>query len=117
VEKVFTNLKTRIGIRRIRSGQQSVVDSRLFIAFISLILVSELEKRMTDASFDSALMRKYNLELLLKEFGSIDQYHYASKARHVTPITKKQKKLYDQLAISPPARTMTDTEQAACDFN
>lgn len=117
VEKAFVNLKTRIGIRRIRSGQQTVVDSRLFIAFISLILVSELEKRMTDASLDSALMRKYTLELLLKEFGSIDQYHYASKARHVTPITKKQKKLYDQLSINPPARTMTDAEQAACDFD
>ena len=116
IEKAFMNLKTRIGLRRIRSGQQTVVDSRLFIAFISLILVSELEKRVDDASKTSALMRKYNPELLLKEFASIDQYHYASKARHVTPITKKQKDLYDQLGIAPPARNMTEAEQSVCEI-
>ncbi|MBN2860932.1 MAG: transposase [Sphaerochaetaceae bacterium] len=117
VEKAFMNLKTRIGLRRIRSGQQSVVDSRLFIAFISLILVSELERRMSDTSESSALMRKYNPELLMKEFASIDQYHYSSKARHVTPVTKKQQELYALLGVDSPARVMTEAEQARCEIS
>lgn len=117
VEKAFMNLKTRIGLRRIRSGQQSVVDSRLFVAFISLILVSELEKRINEASQTSALMRKYNPELLMKEFASIDQYHYCSKARHVTPVTKKQQDLYALLGVESPARVMTDAEQERCEIS
>jgi hypothetical protein len=117
VEKAFMNLKTRIGLRRIRNGQQTVVDSRLFIAFISLILVSELERRIGEASGSSALMRRYNPELLMKEFASIDQYHYSSKARHVTPVTKKQQDLYALLGVDSPARVMTDAEQSRCEIS
>jgi len=117
VEKAFMNLKTRIGLRRIRSGQQTVVDSRLFIAFISLIFVSELERRIGEASHTSALMRKYTPELLLKEFASIDQYHYSSRARHVTPVTKKQSDLYALLGVDSPARVMTEAEQAQCEIS
>ncbi|MCF7942620.1 MAG: transposase [Spirochaetia bacterium] len=117
VEKAFMNLKDRIGLRRLRSGQQTVVDSRIFIAFISLILISELERRMQDAARTSNLVKRYTMESLCKEFSSIDQYHHGGKARHITPITKKQKDLYELLEIKPPARTMTDEEQKACDFS
>jgi hypothetical protein len=94
-----------------------VVDSRIFIAFISLILISELEKRMTDAAETSNIIRQYTLESLCKEFNGIDQYHYGGKARHITPITKKQKVLYELLRIKPPARTMTDEEVKSCDIS
>jgi transposase len=117
VEKAFMNLKNRIGLRRLRSGLQTVVDSRIFIAFISLILISELEKRMTDAAETSNIIRQYTLESLCKEFNGIDQYHYGGKARHITPITKKQKVLYELLRIKPPARTMTDEEVKSCDIS
>jgi hypothetical protein len=53
----------------------------------------------------------------MKEFASIDQYHYSSKARHVTPVTKKQQDLYALLGVDSPARVMTDAEQSRCEIS
>ena len=114
VEKAFMNLKNRIGLRRLRSGQQTVVDSRIFLAFVSLIIISELERRLKEAHDPDKILRPYNMELLLKELSSIDQYHHSRKARHVTPITSKQRKIYELLKITPPVRTMTKAEQKTC---
>jgi len=38
VEKFFENLKERIGLKRFLTGKQTVVDSKLFFAFIAFII-------------------------------------------------------------------------------
>jgi len=62
IEKFFENFKERIGLKRFLTGKQTVVDSKLFFAFIVFIIYSELETRKGKETLkQESLLKNYTI--------------------------------------------------------
>ena len=78
IEKFFENLKERIGLKRFLTGKQTVVDSKLFFAFIAFIIYSELKTRKEKATFkQESLLKNYTIQKLFDSFDTIKEYQVA----------------------------------------
>ena len=100
VEKFFENLKERIGLKRFLSGKQTVVDSKLFFAFIALIIYSELETRKGKATLkQESLLKNYTMQKLFDDFDTIEEYQVAKGNFKLSEITKKQHDILTELCL------------------
>jgi DNA-binding MarR family transcriptional regulator len=65
--------------------------------FVSLILASELRRRMDEAK----LYGRYTLQGLLDELEAIERYECEGHRPRVLTVTKKQRELYEALNVEP----------------
>jgi transposase len=98
VEKLFDILKNENGQNRLYSGNQHAVSGRLFIAFIALVIHTELENRMKKAN----LLKKYSVSELLSIVRKLECVTMESGNRYLMEITKAQREIYDALKIPEP---------------
>jgi transposase len=79
VEKAFDDLKNQLDMRRLRMHSSGRMSARVFVQFIALILLSQIQKAMREQSLSS----RYSPRLLLGELESLTRIHYAGKYRDI----------------------------------
>jgi transposase len=103
VEKLFDILKNENGQNRFHSGNNHAVAGRLFIAFIALIIHTELENRMKKAN----LIKKYSVSELLAIVRKLECVTMESGNRYLMELTKNQREIFSALKIPEPTVSPT----------
>ena len=99
IEKCFDDLKNEIDFDRIRCSTEETAEGKMFVAFISLILLSQLRKALKDY----ARKNKYTIKKMILELDKIKIAYDSSKPeqyRLLNPVTKKQREILEQLNMS-----------------
>ena len=99
VEKAFGDLKERLNLRRTLVSSEQSLDGKLFVAFVSLIFLSTIKKRMQD----TGLFKKYTLQELLDKLDVIECFETPGQRMRVGEILEKQKDIYRCLNVDPPS--------------
>jgi transposase len=99
VEKAFGNLKERLNMRRTLVSSEQSLNGKLFIEFVALIYLSELNKRMQD----TGLYKDYTMATLLDKLDVIECFIRPGRKLLVGEILEKQIDIYNRLGILPPA--------------
>ncbi len=96
VEKCFDDLKNRLDMKRLRVHSAPVMESRIFVQFISLIYLSELRNMMKRSGLD----KKYSAIDILLEMETLSEITYSGKYGKIyTEATKQQKEILSKLSI------------------
>lgn len=96
VEKAFDNLKNCLDSKRLRVHLQENMRGRLFIQFLALILVSYIQKAMSEKD----LFRFGSLSHLLEELELMRMVKYEGHYGNVTSeSTKRQREIFDAFGI------------------
>ena len=100
IEKSFDNLKNELNRKRLRSHSTKTADGKIFVSFLALIVQVYLLKQLKD------YMQKNNLTLhnILLELDKMKaiQYPGSHAPRLLNSPTKRQRDIYDLLAIPAP---------------
>jgi len=98
-EKAFGNLKERLNMRTTTVSSDINLEGKLFVQFIALIYLSYVKKAMSEKN----MFRKYTMQEVLDELDLIECFEQQSRPLRVGEVTNKQKGLYIDLGIEPPA--------------
>lgn len=97
VEKGFLRLKRSLGLGRLRVHSQERMQSRLFIGFIALIMLSELHRVMSQKKlYDSMTMKQ-----LIRTLSKL-RLQTIGDVRIIAPVTKEQRGIFEAFAIEAP---------------
>lgn len=100
IEKSFDNLKNELDMKRLRSHSTQTAEGKIFVSFLALIVQAYLLKRLKD------YMQKNNLTLhnILLELDKMKtiQYPGSHTPKPLNPLTRRQREIYDLLAIPAP---------------
>lgn len=90
IEKTFDNLKNYIDCNRLRVHYDETMQGKIFITFISLIIKSVIDNKITDMSVKKVIneMKKLKIQIL------------ANNEEYIGPLTKKQKDIIKQFNIN-----------------
>ena len=99
VEKAFGNLKERLNMRRALVSSEQSLDGKLFVQFVALIYLSYIKKQMQARG----LFKDYTLPGLLDKLDVIECFKQPGKSLRVGELLDKQKQLYYDLGVIPPA--------------
>lgn len=98
VEKAFDNLKNSLDMKRLRVHLQENMKGRLFIQFISLILVSYIHKVMSDED----LFKFGSMSCLLKELKLLNTVSTTGTKKLIfSEQTKRQREIFEAFGINP----------------
>ena len=98
IEKSFGNLKEKLNMRRMSVSSEENFKGKLFIQFVVLEFLSYIKKKMDK----EGLFKSYTIQSLLDELDVIEYYQQPGRAHHLSEITEKQRKLYEQLGVECP---------------
>lgn len=98
VEKAFGNIKERLNIRRLLVSSERGLDGKIFTEFVTLILISHLDRQMKK----SKLYGQYTLHQLLDKLDVIEYFEDPGYSLRVGEILNKQKELYNALEVPVP---------------
>lgn len=95
VEKSFDNLKNSIDMKRVRCHSKSTTDGKIFVSFISLIIKSQLENKLSN------YLSKNNssIEKIIRELKKIKVITVNDGRKLLNPLNKKQKELLTELGV------------------
>ena len=100
IEKSFDNLKNELDMKWLRSHSTKTAEGKIFVSFLALIVQAYLLKQLKD------YMQKNNLTLhnILLELDKMKaiQYPGSHAPRLLNPLTRRQREIYDGLAIPAP---------------
>lgn len=96
VEKAFHNIKDRLNMRRTRVSSSINLESKMFVTYISLILVSHIKKVMEQEK----LFKEYTMSDLIDQFETIKLIRTKDNLKIVSEITKKQINILNKFSIS-----------------
>jgi transposase len=83
-------------MKRLRMHSSAAVEGRLFVQFISLILMSALRKAMREVG----LLERYTTRDLLQEMESLTKVIYTGKYGQIfTEVSKSQREILELLKI------------------
>jgi transposase len=97
VEKGFMRLKNSIDLGRLRIHSQSSMQNKVFIGFLSLVLLSHMNKIMLEKDLYKRMTMKEML-LILKKL----RIQHVSGRRILFPLTKEQKRILEAFSIAEP---------------
>ena len=99
IEKCFDDLKNEIDLDRIRCSKEETAAGKMFTSFVSLIILSQLRKRLSAYCFK----KKTTMKKILLELDKI-KVAYDFRKEHmyriINPLTKKQKDILDALNMT-----------------
>lgn len=101
VEKSFNNLKNDLDLERLRIHSDERMESRIFIGFISLIIMSYIREKMRV----NELYSKYSYNELIAELKKIRIITFKNRKHMITEISKEQRRIYKGLGMSLPEAT------------
>ena len=97
VEKGFLRLKNSLDLGRIRVHSESSMQNKVFVGFISLILLSAIHNAMVDRKlYDKMTMKKLILTL------SKLKLQIVKGVRILFPVTKEQRGIYEVFGVPIP---------------
>lgn len=99
IEKAFGNLKERLNMRTTTVSSDSNLEGKLFVQFIALIYLSYVKKMMNDKN----LFKNHTMQEVLDDLDMIECFEQQGRSLRVGEVTNKQKALYADLDIEPPA--------------
>ncbi|MFZ2258622.1 MAG: transposase [Clostridiaceae bacterium] len=94
VEKAFDNLKNNIDYDRFLTNTQKTTEGKAFVAFLSLILWSDLVNHGKDSGAKS-------MGRLVKQLEMVKRTNYGSGCSLLQPLTRKQKEILAAFSIEP----------------
>lgn len=98
VEKCFDDLKNELDMNRLRVHNAGRMQSRLFIQFIALILLSQIRKVIREKMPKSG----YTAKGLMMEMESLTTIRYSGKYNNkLTEITKAQREILEAFGLEP----------------
>jgi len=98
VEKCFDDLKNELDMSRLRVHNACRMQSRLFIQFIALILLSQVRKVIREKMPKSG----YTAKGLMMEMESLTTIHYSGKYNNkLAEITKAQREILAAFGVEP----------------
>jgi len=95
VEKNFDQLKNRLDFRRMRTHWNRTTQGKLFIGFLSLILRSDLLRRIKSDN----LTKHLTFEKILIELRKIKTVTLSDQSQTLIPLTKMQKTILSVLDV------------------
>ena len=95
VEKLYDALKNEDGQHRLRTANDNSAQGRFFLGFISLIIRSELDRRMRE----SHLRKNMTSAELLDELAKVKSVTTSSGKNIFLEVSKKQRELFSKLKI------------------
>jgi transposase len=98
-EKAFGNLKERLNMRTTTVSSDINLEGKLFVQFIALIFLSYVKKEMNNKK----MFKNYTMQEVLDELDLIECFEQQGRPLRVGEVTNKQKGLYIDLGIEPPA--------------
>ena len=98
VEKAFDNMKNELDLDRLRIHSEKAMNGRIFIAFIALIIQSQIHKVMKE----KGLYKNYTVEKLLSELKKIKKFELLSGKTMLSEISKKQRDIFKAFEITEP---------------
>jgi transposase len=98
VEKAFGNLKERLNLRRLLVSSEQALDGKLFVAFIALIYLSYIKKKMQQSN----LFKNYTMGTMFDKLDIIECFKAPGQKLRVGEILNKQLDIYRALEIDPP---------------
>lgn len=98
IEKAFDNLKDRLKVKRTEVHSDLAFNNKLFIAFISLIYISYIDKKMKEHS----LYKNFTMDTLFDNLDIIKICIRGNNKPIYSEITNKQRILYEKLGVTPP---------------
>jgi transposase len=97
VEKGFLRLKNSLDLGRLRVHRDDSMHNKIFIGFLSLILVSQIDQVM----LQSGLYRKMTMKKLLMTLSKL-RVQEIHGTRILFPLTKEQKMIYKAFRVEEP---------------
>lgn len=88
IEKAFDNLKNELDCKRLRTHTTKTMQGKIFVAFLALILRSQLQKCLQQAE-----EIRESLPSILRELDKITRLEMQDGSYAFMPLTKKQKEL------------------------
>jgi transposase len=101
VEKAFDNLKNELDLKRLRVHSDEAMNGRLFIGFISLILLSWIDKKMKEKN----LYKYYTQEEVMAELKRLKIIELSKGKKILTELSKKQTELFAKFEVALPTVT------------
>jgi len=97
VEKGFLRLKNCIDLRRLRVHSQNGMQNKVFVGFLSLILLSHIHKVMAEKDLYKDMTMKELLIILRKL-----RVQYINGTRILFPVSKAQRRIFESFSIPLP---------------
>ena len=96
IEKGFDDLKNHIDMKRMRTHSTAANDGKMFLAFIALIAVSEIQAKL------GKMMREksWSKGAVIKELDKIKVVFAAGGRRLMSPVTKTQRIIIETCGLS-----------------
>ena len=95
IEKGFDELKNHIDMKRLRSHNTNTTDGKMFCAFISLIAVSELNRRLSVFMKDNYFTKNS----LIAELEKIKIVTLTNGIQLMNPVTKTQRTIFEACTL------------------
>jgi transposase len=102
VKRAFDNIKNDLDMKRPRVHSDDAMRGRLFVAFLSLILYSWIDKKMREKN----LYASYMQEELFRELKRIKVVELSEERTLLTELSKKQKDIFKALGIPLPQQSL-----------
>ena len=96
IEKGFDDLKNHIDMKRMRTHMIATTDGKMFLAFIALIAVSEVQAKL------GAMMRErsWSKDAVIAELEKIKVVRASGGRRQMNPVTKTQRLVLEAFGLS-----------------
>lgn len=98
VEKSFNNIKNDLDLERLRIHSDTAMEGRIFIGFISLIIISYIREIMRK----NDLYKHYSFHELFAELKKLRLVEFASGQKLLTELSSNQKDLFEIFDVRLP---------------
>jgi transposase len=98
VEKGFDKLKNSLDLGRLRVHSSQNAQNKMFIGFVALIMLAEINKTMSDKQLYE---KGFTINKLLNVLSKQKTYNVGEN-KILTPPTKQQKLIFNAFSVTPP---------------
>ncbi|QVI33914.1 hypothetical protein [Lacticaseibacillus chiayiensis] len=98
IERSFGSIKERINGRRLSVSSKKSLNGKLFVQFVTLILISAVNRTM----YDKLLYQKYTVQQLLDCLDEVEQFSVDGHRLKVREIQTDKAEIYDQFGLPVP---------------
>lgn len=99
IEKSFDNLKNHLDMKRMRTHGNATTDGKLFLAFVSLIAVSYMERALADFMKEKSMSK----DSIILELEKIKTVSISENRRLLNPLTRTQKLILKPIGLDEDA--------------
>jgi transposase len=99
IEKSFEHFKEKLGLERIHLKNSRRLESKFFVAFVALILISRIYQVMSDAR----LFKKLTYKSVIRKIRRLSYFYDINKNVTLNTITKEVRNLFEIFKVPIPS--------------